>query len=101
MSEKLLEIRTEESLRWLHDHSRYVLCRGALLLFQCDSLQVCRKGVSCHSPRRSHWACNENTHCTPVGWREVLLTEGILLDRGEMFFSEEEWKLERCCLDTC
>lgn len=42
----------------------------------------------------------ETTHWTPPGWRAVLLTLlGAMV--VVMRRKEEEWKLERCCFDTC
>lgn len=41
------------------------------------------------------------THATPEGWRFVLFTDWETMLKFRMGEMEEEWKLERCCLDTC
>lgn len=40
------------------------------------------------------------THWTPCGWRAVLFTLLIAIVE-KVRLKEEEWKLLRCCLDTC
>ena len=82
--------------QWPLGHSQCVLARGAPLRFRCAPAAVFERGLAgvlC-TQRRS------NSYMTPPGCRAVLLTLVATMVAMDVV-RELEWKLPRCCLNSC